>query len=85
MSTHFPRRVDPHLHHLGEFYNIADASTNIILHEGLETIEMKILRQITGKTLLGKERSENNRRLCEVEDINGYYNEKSNGTIILIE
>lgn len=38
----------------------------------LETTEMKVLRRITGKTLLDRERSEIIRNTCKIEDINGW-------------
>jgi len=41
----------------------------------LETTEMRILRSISGKTLLDKARSEEMRKSCEAEDINEYIRE----------
>ncbi|KAK9887098.1 hypothetical protein WA026_020042 [Henosepilachna vigintioctopunctata] len=38
----------------------------------LETTEMKVLRRITGKTLLNRERSENVRNMCKVDSINDW-------------
>lgn len=36
----------------------------------LETCEMKVLRKIAGKTLLDRERSDNIRKMCGVEEVN---------------
>ena len=38
----------------------------------LETTEMRVLRRITGKTLFDRERSENVRERCKVENINNW-------------
>lgn len=39
-----------------------DSAKTILL---LETTEMKVLKKLAGKTLLGRERSENIRRTCK--------------------
>ncbi|XP_057671965.1 uncharacterized protein LOC130903732 [Diorhabda carinulata] len=36
----------------------------------IEIAEIKVLRRIAGKTLLDRERSENIRRFCEIDDVN---------------
>ena len=38
----------------------------------LETTEMKILRRISGKTLMDRERNENIRQMCKTESINDW-------------
>jgi len=43
----------------------------------LETTEMKILRRISGRTLLDKVRSEKIRKSCKAEDMNEWVHRKA--------
>ncbi|XP_060516976.1 uncharacterized protein LOC132696257 [Cylas formicarius] len=52
----------------------------------LETTEMKILRRISGKTLLYRERNENIRQSCRVDAVNDWCSkEKNSGMTISIQ